>query len=666
MNKRIYTVVICIFAMVLLGACADRGTHIDKDYILQTVDTAQYKQIELDNYKINNSAMISLKDVIKLNNMNIESASFYDSDNLLLLCTNTDYTRMDVYTFSLDYGTLQWMGAIEGLSKYEAQVDGYEVVKMNPLVIQEKASNVFWVIKDKTVVYELDLDAESNKSCVVSEHYFYFTDTEENAIKKVDFLTGEEKIFFEGIETYSYSIRNLESLSEDGKYLYTTGVNKLSLQDITCVINISTGEIEADVNGKYTCWESDYAIYAGYFDNSVYNIHQRIEEDYDNVKVASLCPKVAFEYCILNGDRAITLETDGRMYDFTSVDLKNMVTECYSEIDMNSYYMSAFSEECNYSYCVLDLNYSYNSKRELVVFEVISDLGRRNVFLWDMKSVKNEGASVNTDSYSGNFDEHFIQVEDYGKISEMVQSIYEEYGVAIYIGENVPHTFSDYRASAINDVTSMHNAVKLIKKVLGYYPNGFFKEFTTDDYVYGVNIYLVGDMMPLSGQYIDNPSGFSTEMKHYEVIALNINEITHIEENLCHEIAHAIYKRIKYQEEYSDSVYFDVNEWRKFNPLGFEYYNSYNNDYENDLMYTGENYIDDNDLNKVYFIDGYSKTMIEEDLARLMEYAMIKDDESYLESPNIKNKMKYFYQAIRRVWKTKGWPEETIWERAAK
>ena len=65
-------------------------------------------------------------------------------------------------------------------------------------------------------------------------------------------------------------------------------------------------------------------------------------------------------------------------------------------------------------------------------------------------------------------------------------------------------------------------------------------------------------------------------------------------------------------------------------------------------------------------MDGYSKTMLEEDLARQMEYAMVKDDEPYLASPKIKNKMKYFCQVIRRIWNTKGWPEETIWERTAK
>ncbi len=666
MNKRICTVGISVVFILLLCACANKTTHINKDYTLQTEATIQNNKIKLDNYKIQNSAMISLKDVINLNNMNIQSVSFYDSDNLLLLCTNIEYTRMDVYTFSLDYGTLQWMGAVEGISKYQDENTSYRAVRMNPLVIQEKNSNTFWTFKDKSVVCEVNLDSEKNKSCVISDKYIYFTDDKENTIRRVDFLTGEEEKFFEGIETYSYSIRKLESVSENGKYLHTTGINKITLQDITCVINIKTGEIAADVNGKFTCWEGDDAIYAGWFENSNYNIHQRTEDNYYNVRVASLSPKVAYEYCISNNDTLVTVETDGRMYTFTSVDLKNMITDYTTEIDMNSYYMSTFSEECNYSYCILDENYSYNPKREMVIFEVISDLGRENVFLWDMKSSDKINASVNTGNYGITLDDHVVQVEDYGKISETIQSIYEEYGVAIYVGENVPHTFTDYRALAVNDVTDIQNAVKLIKKVLGYYPSGFFKDFTTNDYVEGVNIYLVGDMEPLSDKYTDNPSGFSTEMKQYEVIALNINDTTYIESNLCHEIAHGIYKRIKYQELYSGNIYFDMAEWTKLNPRDFEYYNSYKNDYEMNLDYTGALYTDEEELNKIYFIDGYSKTMVEEDLARLMEYGMIKYGEPYLASPNIKNKMKYFYQAIRRVWQTKGWPEETIWERAAK
>ena len=666
MSRRISAVFVSLFVAVLLSACANEATYVDKDYTLQTVETTQRNQIELNDYKIQNSAMISLKDIIKLNNLKIESVSFYDCDNLLILCTNAECTRMDVYTFSLDYGTLQWMGAIEDILEHYGEGTRFGVAEMNPLVIQEEMTNTYWVLKDKSVLQEYNLDIENNITSIVADGYIYYTDSEINAIKRIDLLIGDEEIFFENIETYSCSIREIKSVSEDGKYLYATGVNKITLQDTTFVINIGTGEITADVNGKFACWESDYAIYSGYFENSVYSIHQRIEDNYYNVKVAKLYPNVAYEYCISNGDTVITVETDGKMYDFASVDLKNMTTEYASVIDMNSYYMSAFSEECNYSYCILDEKYSYNPKRNMVVFEIVSDSDRRNIFLWDIESGKNVMKAVNTDSYGITLEDHAVQVENYGKISETVQEIYEEYGVAIYVGENIPHTFTDYQALPIDDVTTIQNAVKQIKKVLGYYPQGFFNEFKSCGYAEGINIYLVGDMTPLSDEYIANPSGFSTGMMDYEVIALNINALTYIESNLCHEIAHTIYKRIRYQENYSGNVYFDINEWAKLNPKGFEYYNSYNHNYETDLKYTGKLYDENQNLKEVYFIDGYSKLMLEEDLARLMEFSMVNYDEPYLESPNIKNKMNYFYQVIRRVWNNKGWPEETIWERAMK
>ena len=664
MKSRIYTVIIIIFSIVIFAGCAGKSTHIDKDYTLQTVDSTKHNRIKLDDYKIANSGMISLKDIIKLNNMNIECVSFYDSDNLIVLCTDSEYTRIDIYTFSLDYGILQWMGAVEGIAKY--QEAEYSIAKMSPLIIHEKKSNIFWVVQEKAVQNEINLDVEYNRTSVVGNKYIYFTDSDANVVKRVDFITGEEEVFFEDIESYSYSVRNLEYISEDGKYLYVTGVNKISLQDVTCVIDTKTGKMVAGVNGRYQCWESDDAIYAGFYENTVYNIHQRIGDDYTNVNVAKISPSVAYESCIFEKDTIITVETDGKKYTFQSVDLKNMTMEYMTEIDMNAYYMSAFSEECNYSYCVIDKQFSYNSKRDMFVFEVISDLGRRNIFLWDVDSGTEIMESVSADGYSETVNDHVIQLVDYGKVSEMVQSIYEEYGVAIYIGENVPHTFVDYRVEMMGDISAMLDAVKSIKKVLGYYPRDFFREFVTNDYSNGMCIYLVGDMTPLSEEYIINPAGFATNMQHYEIIALNINDITYIDSNLCHEIAHAIHKRIKYQEIYSGDVYLDMEEWEKLNPKGFKYYNSYEDSYEKNIEYTGEAYSETMDLKNVYFVDAYSKTMIEEDFARLMEYGMIRYDEPYLESQNIKNKMKYFYQAIRKVWKTGNWPEETIWERTAK
>lgn len=662
MNSRMCTVIISICCLILLAGCAGKSTYVDKDYTLQTAENVQKNKLSLDNFKIPKSSMISLKDLLKVSNMNIEKVSFYDADNLLVLCTDYEYTRLDIYLFSLDFGTTQWIGTIEGVTLYQGEEFEYVAVNTTPLVIMEKVSQTYWVIKDKEVVATLDLNMQKNVSSVVGEKYIYYTDNEENSIRRFDYTTGDDQKVFQGIECYSYSIRELQNLSADGTYIYASGVNKATLQYITYVININTAQIEADVNGKFDCWESKNAVYTGYYENNEYIINKctnKVETD-----VAKLCPNVAYEYCMANGDTVITLETDGRVYEFSAVDLKTMTVKYKSSINIKSYYMSTFSEECNYSYCIMNERYAYNPERNLVVFEVVSDMNRKNIFLWDVESGNASEESVKADETGAVLEGHVTQHKNYGKISDTINSIYTEYGVAIYVGENVPSAFTDYNTDIVNNTEEIQKAVTQIKKVLGYYPQGFFKDFTTDGYVLGINIYLVGNMTPLTDKYVENPTGFVTNINQYEVIALNIKDIENIEDDLCHEIAHSIYKRIEYHEIFSDTVYFDETEWAKLNPYKFEYYNSYNVD--KDSKYTGAIYETEMDLNNIYFVDMYSKTMIQEDLARLMEYGMMKPDEPYLESANIKNKMKYFYNAIRRVWNTKKWPQETIWERAAK
>ena len=77
---------------------------------------------------------------------------------------------------------------------------------------------------------------------------------------------------------------------------------------------------------------------------------------------------------------------------------------------------------------------------------------------------------------------------------------------------------------------------------------------------------------------------------------------------------------------------------------------------------TSEAYTGKDDLKNIYFIDPYSKTFLKEDLARLMEYSMGDPDWEVLQSPNIVNKLNYYYGVIRTVWDTKGWPKQTTWE----
>ena len=66
-----------------------------------------------------------------------------------------------------------------------------------------------------------------------------------------------------------------------------------------------------------------------------------------------------------------------------------------------------------------------------------------------------------------------------------------------------------------------------------------------------------------------------------------------------------------------------------------------------------------------YFIDSYSQTYPTEDRARLFEYLMYNDTEEYsdyLALPHLQDKLKFFFEAIRKGFDSSTWPEKTVWE----
>ncbi|MGN0375385.1 MAG: hypothetical protein ACI4EN_07785, partial [Butyrivibrio sp.] len=366
---------------------------------------------------------------------------------------------------------------------------------------------------------------------------------------------------------------------------------------------------------------------------------------------------------------------NGGSFEFSLYDLAEMSEKNNTLININSYYLYEYSEYISFSYCIIDEYNGYNQDRNMVVFAVESDIGCRDIFLWDVEGSDKTDVSVAVGGHTAEVtpvSESSVSEADYGNISDMVHRIYDEYGVAVYVGENNPYIFNDFCAESYENMDDMLAAVKIVEKVLNYYPGGFFKYFTEDNYLSGVNIYLVGSMTPISEGMISDAAGFATTIDEYEVIALDVNYMYSIESNICHEISHAIYKRIEYEELITGGTYFDETSWNKLNPPGFQYYEAYVNEFGEgysvvgDYTNTGAMYYEYQNPEEVYFVDAYSKTFITEDLARLMEYGMISPDEEYLSGSHIKEKMRFYYKAIRRVWDTTGWPEETLWEKAAK
>lgn len=669
MKRKLSYAWLLIYVVVFLAACAPTGGYVKKEYTLPVeVGTQGQQHISLEDYRIQEGAMIALGDLISIKDMALESVCFYDEDNLLTIFLNGDRTRLDVYLFSLDNASLSWLGTIENLTQVEGLGNNYSVVQLEPLVIMDEYTNNIWVIKDKMVQQKIALDLANVRSVTVGDNKAYYTHIGNDAIECIDFTSGLVETVYTGLDDYSFDINEVTQVSEDGQYLYATGINKLNLQNTTFVIDLEQDKIVAEVEGVYSCWNSDEYMYSSYLDIQNYVVHQRAEDNYTDVVVGDIVPYTYFEYFITEEDIAITEENENGIYTFTYYDLVEMEKIKSTNIDIHSYFMYQYSQGCNYSYCSINDEFGYNVKRNMLVYMVRTDEGLSNVFLWDIDNAEKVGMALAGDDYSEEMDFQYVNEIDYDELSDLVHILYDKYGIGIYVGANTPTTFTDFAAVREEDVEKISAALADVQEVLQCYPEGFFEFFSKEEYLSGINVYLVSNITSVSEGYIDNPFGFANIASGYEVIAININYADALKETLVHEISHAIYERIRYEEASTGTVYFDEDKWNNLNPKDFEYHNTYVDVNGNDITdsddgsYTADIYATGGNINDVYFVDDYSKTFLTEDLARLMQYGMMNSEEEFMDSNKITAKLNFYYAAIRSVWDSEDWPVKTDWE----
>lgn len=669
MRQKIITMLVVIMCSLMFAACNDSSTIIDKDYILQEeASTVQKQQIDLDQYRIQDGAIISLEGLIDVSDLSMENVCFFDDNHLLLLYADKNYTRLDAYLFSLEDASIQWYGSVDELAGYGDYGANYKIVNTQPLVIMEEMSRCLWVVKDKKVSHKIDLSEYNCQSLATNDKGVFYTNNKDNTIEYTSFTSGERVVILDDMDTYSYSVRSLVYADAEGKFLYVYGVNKFTLDDATFVINTEKKEVVADTPGMYKFWEDEKYLYTSSMEDYGYVVKKRSGDKYTEVTHTYLTPSVVFDYCLFDKNRVITEENDGMTYIFSYYDMNTMVHMNSTTMNFSSYFSYEYSAECEFTFCYMDEKYAYNENRNMLVFEITTDVGYSEVFLWDIASAEVIDENLDVTSYTDDSATTHINETLYANLSDEIHAIYEKYGVGIYIGSNAPTEFLDFSAVNNDNIYDMTDAVAKVKTALSTYPENFFDYFTSDDYLSGINIYLVGSITPTSEGYISNPAGFTNTDQNFEVIVLDINYLYNIESTMYHELCHIIYKRIEYDEIMDEVDYFDMDKWDSFNPKGFEYYNAYldenGQDYSivGDTTNTGDAYTSRDDLKDMYFIDAYSKTFLKEDLARLMEYSMGSPEWELLESEHIVAKLNYFYSVIRKVWDTKGWPKQTVWE----
>lgn len=253
----------------------------------------------------------------------------------------------------------------------------------------------------------------------------------------------------------------------------------------------------------------------------------------------------------------------------------------------------------------------------------------------------------------------------------------------ILYGDAVPLTYKDYTAQTLNDKEKIAAALEELDRTLSIYPPEFFSS-VREGYCDSINICLAQDLQAINdNNYIENAYAFTTVQD--DMIWLVLNADRPLERGLLiHELTHVIDYRLLGMQQLSET------EWNRLNPPSFSYYNSYLDENGTDLRISGsEEYTAaaEEEIDRIWFCDAYSKTFAMEDRARLMEKLLEnvvpasdqdntdnsdqdntdKPDNTgrpdrLFSSPNIQTKLRFYFYTLRQAFGHSRWPEETVWE----
>ena len=225
----------------------------------------------------------------------------------------------------------------------------------------------------------------------------------------------------------------------------------------------------------------------------------------------------------------------------------------------------------------------------------------------------------------------------HGKIDDLETEIRDQYSINILTGKAAAkHRLSNIKAEAVEDDYRIYYSVKQIYKYIKRFGKDFFKEFRYGR-SQGLYVLLTGATeVTNDGAKIDAGGvAFRAEDRFY--IILNITN-DNTGRNFCHEIMHSM-------EQNSDSETL-FPDWKKYNPKGFKYANSYANASDTKYSLEGPDGMD------IYFFDVYSKTNAMEDRARIFEniLGVEKDECRVNELPKIKAKGLYIKERLYKLY----------------
>lgn len=338
-------------------------------------------------------------------------------------------------------------------------------------------------------------------------------------------------------------------------------------------------------------------------------------------------------------------ESDIDTFNLKVYDLDTGLIENESEFTFTS---------SDYSYMYAG-NTLYMKDLNLVVWQAADS--KNGIFVWDLAEVNSQSEDTTSHLYTW---EDLISPDkaEMEKLRQKAERIGQEAGVEIYIGDDVSQcTITTYKYTPVNNAVRIDKALDIMERELSRYPDGMLAQLD-DSYGSALKIYLSGKILPISDDALSTAVGVQDTLEDDTWMVLDITTTIDYTRTIHHEIFHAVELHM-----INEGFYFDYDTWYSFNPEGFDYDYGYDRNDEN----ANYDYVtgDVDHVDEISFIDRYSKSMPNEDRARIVEYAMAESEHptGYFEYKNIHNKLEYISSQIRKCFDTTGWPEVTEWEK---
>lgn len=286
--------------------------------------------------------------------------------------------------------------------------------------------------------------------------------------------------------------------------------------------------------------------------------------------------------------------------------------------------------------------------------------GEQGLYLW--------AASENSGQLEAGVE--IITLEDFARENtELAREIGAAYGLNVYIrGEGASFIDLVYQGEPQRDELRLRTSLDDLKRFLAILPPGMTREALVLPYT-SLGVYLSGAIHQLHSGGIQSPAGFVSNFGNERYLAVNTQD-SQVYQNLAHEFMHVLEDRLWLVSNQDGTALLDG--WDRLGPEedeshGFVYtYLSEDGYTFYDDTWTAAAYSGQGGMDRVWFIDAYSRTYPMEDRARVFEHLFLPSDHwlQPFRYPNLLLKARVLSALIREAFPSVREVENAFWEDA--